>query len=149
MKAIFPALLVFTGIAHADPQPWMKQEDPNSLGLYVTVNTDCLFTEQELTEVAEGEFLRSRIKATRSLDLNLTINIICMKVTSKNSSSLGSTVHYEIRYGTLLSDGNVLYEIPNYGSMLVGDDSSKQFFIGAIRESITKAITDYLKANFE
>ncbi|ASC57157.1 hypothetical protein FORC37_1463 [Vibrio vulnificus] len=46
--------------------------------------------------------------------------------------------------------GFVLYETPNYGSMLIGGNGtdSSQFFISSITNSVEDALTDYLKANF-
>ena len=136
----------------AEPKNWMKQANPNSLGLFVWVSNSCPFTEEGLVNRIEGEFLRARLKPTKILDLNLTVNIRCMSVKSKGGALMGNVVSYEIRYGSIMANGeNVLYEAPNYGTMLVAsnDASSKQYFINTITDDVALSLTDYLKANFQ
>jgi hypothetical protein len=136
--------------AVADPRPWMKQSDPNSLGLFIGMTDDCPMTLEELKSLAEGEFLRARIKQTESLAFNLTANIACMTTENHGGETTGYAVSYEVRYGTQMpSGGNVLYEIPDYGVLLIGGPDEKKFYLDHIRDSIADALTDYLKANFQ
>lgn len=145
-------LALFSCLVLAEPEPWMKQADPNSLGLYVSVSGSCPFAKEELTNRIEGEFLRSRIKPTKSTSFNLTINVHCMSVKNKGGTVLGNVASYEIRYGAKMASGaHVLYEGPNHGSMIVGSDDSEstQYFIKSITDGVSLSLTDYLKANFQ
>jgi hypothetical protein len=148
--SLFLLLLSFSAFGEA--KNWMKQTNPNSLGLFAWVSSSCPFTEAELVNRIEGEFLRARLKPTKSLSFNLTVNIKCMSVENKGGTLLGNVVSYEIRYGTKMANGeNVLFESPDHGSMLVGsnDVSSTQYFISTITDGVALSLTDYLKANFE
>jgi len=46
----------------------MKQAKPDSLGLFVSVSPKCPFTDKELVNRFEGEFLRARLKPTNILE---------------------------------------------------------------------------------
>ena len=136
----------------AEPKSWMKQAKPDSLGLFVSVSPKCPFTDKELVNRFEGEFLRARLKPTNILDFNLTVNIRCVSVKTKGGSFMGNVVSYEIMYASIMANGaNILYERPNYGAMIVGDNkaSSKQYFINTITDSVALSLTDYLKVNFQ
>lgn len=138
--------------AWAEPKSWMKQTDPNSLGLFAWVSNPCPFTQAELIGRIEGEFLRARIKPNKNLALNLTVNVNCMSVTRQDGTVLGNAVNYEIRYGSMAANGeSVLYEWPDYGSMLVGSTEveSTKYFIRTITDDVALSLTDYLKANFQ
>lgn len=150
--SVILCLLFLAFSAIAEPKMWMKQANPNNLGLFTGVSSSCPFSEEALANRIEGEFLRARLKPTKSLDFNLTVYVRCMSVKNKGGTSLGSVVSYEIRYGSQMANGeNILYESPNHGSMLVGsnDASSTQYFITTITDSVAQSLTDYLKANFQ
>ena len=150
--AVSFCLVLLSCSIYAEPKSWMKQANPNSLGLFVWVSSQCLFQEADLVSRIEGEFLRARLKPSKSLLFNLTVNVRCMSITNNGGNLIGHVVSYEIRYGAKMPNGeNVLYEIPNHGSMLVGGtvSESKQYFINAIRDDVSLSLTDYLKANFE
>ena len=138
--------------AIAEPKVWMKQTNRDNLGLFVWVSSSCPFSEEVLVNRIEGEFLRARLKPTKSLDFNLTVNVRCMSVNNKAGTSLGNVVSYEIRYGSRMPNGeNVLYETPDHGSMLTGDNDagSTQYFVTTITDSVALSLTDYLKANLQ
>ncbi|CAM4499576.1 Lipoprotein [Vibrio vulnificus] len=144
-------LVLINSVAYADLPQWMKREEPDSLGLYSSVFGDCPFTNDALLKRIEGEFLRARVKANEDLSFNITVNTMCMDIESKGGDNRGTAVSYEIRFGTIMPTGGfVLYETPNYGSMLIGGNGtdSSQFFISSITNSVEDALTDYLKANF-
>jgi len=129
----------------------MKQTKPNNLGLFVGVSDSCPFTQKGLLNRIEGEFLRARLKPSKSTTFNLTVSVQCMSVKNRGGTLLGNAVNYEIRYGSKMPNGGyVLYESPNYGSMLVGgnDSESTQYLINTITDGASLALTDYLKANF-
>ncbi|MGR2823654.1 hypothetical protein ABMX69_21110 [Vibrio vulnificus] len=152
MKYLTPFIfMLITGGAYADVPQWMKRSEPNNLGLFSSIYGDCPFTNETLVKRIEGEFLRARIKANNDLSFNLTVNTLCMSINNKGGDNTGTAVSYEIRFGTQAPTGDfVLYENPNYGSMLIdgkGPDSS-QFFVTTITSSVEEALTDYLRANF-
>lgn len=143
-------LLAFPAIA--EPEAWMKQSNPNNLGLFVGVSSTCPFSGETLANRIEGEFLRARLKPTKSLDFNLTVYVRCLAIENNGGTPLGNVVSYEIRYGSIMANGaNVLYESPNHGTILVAgnDASSTQHFITTITDSVAQSLTDYLKANFQ
>lgn len=153
MKWVFSiCLLLWSHSIFAEPKPWMKQLNPNSLGLFAGISSQCPFQESDIVNRIEGEFLRARLKPTKSLRFNLTIYVRCMSVENRGGNLMGHVVSYEIRYGSQMPNGeNVLYESPNHGSMLIGstDAESNQYFINAIKDGVSMSLTDYLKANFE
>jgi hypothetical protein len=147
-----PLLLaaLFSTQAVAEPETWMKRSNPNSLGLFVGTTDDCPMTLDEVQELGESEYLRARIKPTESLAFNLTANISCMTTENQNNEMTGYAISYEIRFGTQTSVGdNVLYEFPDYGALLIGPPEDKRFYLDHIRDSFSRALTDYLKANFK
>lgn len=146
-----PLLLFFTA-AQADPEDWMKRNGADSLGLFISSQKACSYSNDEFVEIVEGEFLRARITPTKDLDLNLTLTIFCMPIENNNDEVQGSSVYIEMRFGTQLANGDfVLYENPNYGTQLVlgSGTQGKMFLKNALIDSVGSAITDFLKANLE
>lgn len=150
MKWVAGVLLVFVSCAaFAQGNAWMKQKDPNSLGLFVAVDEECPFSEEEVTNVLEGEYLRARIKPTQSLVLNITVSVTCVLI-EDDESVMGYAVSKQVRFGTRLTNGSlVLYEMPDYGSLDIGGTDSKRFLMNSISDAVSSAITDYLKVNFQ
>lgn len=142
-------LLLGAFSVNASAQSWMKQDNPDSLGLYVRVSDDCPITKEELTKRIEGEFLRARIKPTRSLSLNITVEVLCLSIAQGSSNTVrGHAVNYGIRFGATMEVNHFLYDGPNHGSLLIVPKGSNQYLLDAIRDSVSNALTDYLKANF-
>ncbi|MFA0030084.1 hypothetical protein AB4348_15945 [Vibrio breoganii] len=130
-------------------QPVLANEgDADKLGLFVSVSSECPFSQSQIVNAVEGEFLRARVKPSSNLKTNLTVHVMCLGITNTGGTKTGYGVSYEMRYGTQLSDGtNVLIEAPNFGQILIGGptSSSTTFFVNAIRDSASHALTDYLK----
>ena len=144
-------LVLLSCSSWAMERPWMKQADPNSLGLFVAVSDICPFETAELEGRFEGEFLRARIKPTKSTDLNITVSVTCMTIKT-DSAEMGTAVAFIVQYGTKMPTGHhVLYESPDYGSLAIGgvEADSRQFLINSITDSVSLALTEYLKANFQ
>lgn len=142
---LFP-LLLFAGTAIAEPQDWMKQENPNELALWVSVSSDCPFTREEILNGTEGEFLRARIKPVLSgAGFNLTVAIHCMKVETQGGSHIGFATFSDVRFGR----GLFLYDVPWYGGLYtIGPDGASKVK-NVVEEIVSNALTDYLKANFQ
>jgi len=147
---VFVFMLMPPCIAFAESAAWLKQENPDSLGLYSGASNNCPFEKSKLQTILEGEFLRSRIKPSNSTLLNLTVNVKCLPISNRGGSAMGYAIAYEVRYGTKTANGEyVLYESPDHGSLLVGDKDSSQFILDSIRDSVSESLTEYLKANVE
>lgn len=138
-------------LATADGEhPWLKQADPNNLGLFVSVDKTCPFSKETLTEKIEGEFLRARIRPTKSLFLNLTVYVNCLSNLDRNGAPLGYTAAYQIFFGTRLPSGvDVLYESPDRGGVATTGKGEGQYLVNAIGEGASEALTAYLKANLQ
>ncbi len=151
MKSLALALALFPSVVFADPQPWMKQEDPNSLGLFVFVYGECPFSKDEVNEIAEGEFLRSRISPTKDMQLNLTLSISCLTEHFKSGEVRGVALASNLRFATRIGGFHMLYEDPDYSTVLAAGPQAddKQFLLDSLRNDVGKAVTDYLRANFE
>lgn len=141
--------LMLTGPVLADPAPWLQQNNPSNLGLYVWVSEDCPFTEAEASNQIAGEFRKARVTPTDSLELNMTVNVDCMPIENQSDEKMGTAVYVENRFGTQLVDGsNVLYEEPNNGMFLiVSADEPKSRFLYHIQQSAKDAIKDYVDSN--
>lgn len=142
----------------AEPQKWMKKDDPNSLGLYVfhDYDYDCPFEQSELEKQAKGEYLRARIKPTRNpIDLNITIDTTCSATKNTADQLVGynmySSIEFKVKmtepYASFVSLGG------DYYSALIttgpDKDAAKTVFFTSFRDRLSEALTDYLKANFE
>lgn len=154
MRALKPlltglCLAAMTSASHAQVPNWLMQISPGSLGLYVWVSEDCSFSEDDVLQRVSGEFRKAKIKPTNSLELNLTLNIDCLRIENNDNERLGTAMYIETRFGTQLNDGsNVLYEAPNYGKFLVASsDERKNYFLNEIQKSAGSAIKDYVRAN--
>lgn len=151
MKWILGLVLFFVAhVAVAEPQHWMKQDKPDSIGLLVFVSEPCPFTQNRLRSKIEGEFLRARIKPIENpyLNLSLHVTVVCQATYNQLGTLSGYAVHSDIRYGTALNKELMLYVWPIYGSMLSGSRGDAQYFVNNITDKVSTAITDYLKANY-
>jgi hypothetical protein len=143
------ALIAFLpGLAAAsEPSPWLRQANLDSLGLFVFVK-DCPMPEESVTSMAEGEFLRARLKPTRSLAMNLTVNVICSETETTEGRKIGYSAAYHISFGTRAAGTNVLFEEPSaFGLLSGGPDGARKYFLEALREQVSDLLTDYLKEN--
>lgn len=146
LRYLLPTLFLFTSL-NSFAESWMKKENSSELGLYVDTHTSCPFSNADIKNLIEGEFLRARIKPTADLDLYLQISVTCMNAES-GSRQLGYAVHYDIIFGTLTANYGLMHHAsPSYGSMLLGGMNDISFLKNAIRDSASNALTDYLKAN--
>lgn len=150
-RPILVALLFLVGSeTYAAPQDWMKQDNPNELGKFVAVaNDDCSITQEELNKAVDGEFLRARIKPVTSFSLHLNVELTCIKVKNMNNSVLGVAMNYRVMFGTLKGASFVSYEAATYGNLQISSSESKEYRLNSVRNAVSNALTDYLKANFE
>lgn len=143
-------LLVVNSYSFAEPQLWMKQENPDELGTFTSVlSSDCSITREELKQTVEGEFLRARIKPISSTSLHLTVELVCINVKSGSGSPLGTAMSYRVDFGTMIDGSFVNYDSGSYGNLMVAGKNGKQYQLDSVRNAVSEALTDYLKANYE
>ena len=148
------AMLTVSFSVMAESQPWMKKDDPNSLGLYVMVGKKCPFDEEDLRDMAEGEYLRARIKPTGGITgLKITISALCQKVTM-DGRNIGTNAAFTLDFSTRTEfpDLTIVRYGPGVLSLLNLSQNkmeAKTKFLTMIRDQLNLALTDYLKANME
>lgn len=137
------SLLLLTGNALADPQPWMRKDNPGELSVDTDVTEPCEISEQQLRETVEGVLTRSSITPIEFGEspvwLGLQVNVDCL-----GTSMFAIRVDFvdaidlvAVRYGTL-----------GYGSFGAHDGDSDVVLSGVTRQ-VERAIADYLIANFD
>ncbi len=137
------SLLLLTGNALADPQPWMKKESPGELSVETGVTEPCEISEQQLRDTVEGVLIRSSITPIEFGEspawLGLQVNVDCL-----GTSMFAIRVDFvdaidlvAVRYGTV-----------GYGSFGAHAGDSDVVSSGVTRQ-VERAIADYLIANFD
>jgi len=138
-------LLLLTTTALAEPQEWMKKENPNELGVVVGADPKC--GPPGLESLVHGVLTRSRIRPVSVSDtpeLYLSVAVACFEISTQEGLYSYTT---KIHFGTRgVQSVFMLYGFPDYGAVGVGGSD----FIGnAVKSSVEEAITDYLHANFD
>lgn len=122
-----------------------KQDNPNELAYFLSVDSDCPVTKEEVTLMLEGVFVRSRIKPVGGSqwtvrDFYMAAELACLKPDG------GHWAHkVDVRFGNYSESIPILYD-SSFGSIGSGGESHVR---ESIRRSIERAITAYLKANFD
>jgi hypothetical protein len=152
MRWMALVLLLLADHAMAKPPTWMKQENPENLGLLIWLITECPFSEDGVKSDIRGEFLRARIKPVdlitdpSTTDFNITISLHCLESTTASGKKTGWSMFIDTRFG----EGISLFAYPQYGGIvsagIQSDDTS--FLRSQVKASAEKALTDYLEANF-
>ncbi|MCY3770448.1 MAG: hypothetical protein OXG98_00270 [Gemmatimonadetes bacterium] len=147
-----------------------KKTGPDSLYVLYTQSDGCPGSSYE--DEVDGELVRARIKPASSLygafnRLFLYVYVSCLE---EQDRPLNYLYKYDVYFAELASDNDIissrglrlfeplipgyflrLYPAPSYGSF--GQTGNKRSAESAIRESlrdgVSKALTDYLKANLE
>lgn len=149
MKTIilFALLLIPQLASSAELDEWyksaIKSSTPNELAYYVLVSPDCPVTEQETSKHIEGEFIRGRIKPLQNqLDYNrvyLNVVIDCLKQESAHPVFI-----VKMNFGKYNPKPAILFD-KTYGQFGTG---GKEFIINTYKKGLERAVTDYIKANF-
>ena len=144
--AVFAAtLFLLAGNVLADPQPWMKKENPEELGVWVSQDPDC--PTFDLESLVHGVIIRSRIRPVSILEtpvLYLTVVVACIPRDGQSDSYVFDVdVNFGVRYG---QSTHMHYQSPSYG--IFGQGTS-DYLQQSVKESVEMAITDYLQANFD
>lgn len=141
-------LILLPFLSSAEPQGWMKQSNPNKLGMFIYVQEDCPFTLVQLENKIKGEYLRARITPTDNVALNITTYVMCLE--NKIEDEIYSySIFFDIAFSSITKDGHsFVYDNPQYSMLMRGSSTSQKFFIDTLVGGIEKALTDYLEANF-
>lgn len=152
MKALLPAIvagLVATQALSSEHPGWLNQAlespTPNQLAYWASAGDDCPMTSDEVAEIVDGVFIRSRIKPLRdeifsegSLYLNVTVSCL----TSDSSIHIFDS---NVIFGVYNPQPPILYEY-QYGKYGTGDAS---FIRSSMQTSVENAVTDYIRVNFD
>jgi len=123
----------------------LEQKNPNELAFFVQVDEHCPVEVEAVESTVKSVFVRSRIKpmpapAYLLKDLHLSIAVNCLPVEGKNPAFM--ILAY---FGDYKNEPAVLYD---WAFNQLGVGSSKSILTG-ITASTERAITAYLKANFD
>ena len=142
-------LLLLPALALADPQPWLKKENPNELFAVSVATEHCPISIVDLDELVNSVLVRSRIRkksAWAENELILSVEIGCTLVSDSRW-----TFRYDVYFprfskresGDLLETTTI--DGKHYGIGTNDEDGIRS----AMRRFVEDAITDYLKANFD
>jgi len=136
------SLLLLSGVASADPEPWMKRENPNELAVSTGADDECGFSDRKLRETVDGVLIRSRIKPLGLSEspgwFVLMVNVDCAQEVFRITIDFADEIDSDLtRLGLI-----------GYGSYGVYAGES-DYLLRAVTRRVELAITDYLKANFD
>lgn len=146
---IFISLCMSTSVDADDVykplHPAIKVENPNQLAHFVSVGKDCPLARDDLTQLVDGIFIRSRIKplsnrlfVANSIYLNVAVH--CYKIDPDYSA-----FSIDVKFGRNEPYPPVLFDFP-FGVVGTG---GKEYLLNAVKVQVELAITEYLKANFD
>jgi hypothetical protein len=139
------AFLVAT--AGAEPAPWMKKANANELVTLVVPGKDCPASVDEIQETVSGVLIRSRIKR------------VAQAPTRENAAGTFPWLMIAVRCTDDLFAFDIDFVEPDtegfldrlgligYGTS--GTNADREDFLNSLRQDVERAITDYLKANFD
>ena len=124
---------------------YLLVEDRDALGFYASVDPECGIEEAELDRLVEGVLIRHRIRpmgdAHSDEGLNLEIHLACFAPDEDGQM----TYSIDAGFSLVQPDGADLLINHGYGAFGTGDAS---FVLGAARESVEDALTDFIAANW-
>ena len=135
-------LFLLAGNVLADPEPWMKKDNPNELAAVAYVRCD-LVSRASVLELLEDSLIRARIKplnfdlAPTALAITVTLNC-SQNVYAYSIDFIEGKDGYYIRYGYLPINGAI-----------GASEGDQNYILDSIRRQIDAVIADYLKANFD
>ena len=145
-------LLILPIVASADPESWMKKDNPDELLLIFRVNEACPFSQDEGRKIVTDVLTRARIKSLKP-ELGVSYHPPFFQVlatcTNVNPDSYWFT--YAIDFlGTAEAIDGVSYEV-RWGDVTLGSSGvdNSTTLKNVLRQDVEDAITGYLKANFD
>ncbi|MYB62832.1 MAG: hypothetical protein F4X69_15855 [Gemmatimonadetes bacterium] len=142
----------------------LKKSDPDVLFMGTSIDNSCPGTERSYERIVEGEMLRARIKRTSIwnwYEIALNVNVSCHRDRSQRGTMEVLTYSIFVTFLVFypvedpapdeLDFRQVVY-LPSYvgsGLSVNHDNAEEERVIHAnLRNAVTNALTDYLKANF-
>ena len=147
MKAVIIALgVLFCSAATAEPRPWMKKENPETLH-FVTVVQGCPHSDAEVRKIINGVLIRSRLRpgalGTSSEEpFGFALELSCLA--TEDSDSFFYSL--ELRFMRLFIDRISLKAVPVYRQLGRGYRGAIE---DRIRGGVEDLLADYLQANFD
>jgi hypothetical protein len=138
--------MAFAALGQAEPDPaFLHATNPNGLATWVVVSDKCSgLSMAEAEEAVKGVLVRSRIKPLDTPKdgerLALWVSIDCLDAHTAFNVQVDFVRGAN---GSIVRGGLVGYGI--FGTY-AGD---KNFLLASVKQSTEKAVTDYLKANFD
>jgi len=139
-------LLSTAVIAKEDKLSWLqkeiKVESYEKLLFSVSAYDDCPLTEDDISQIVQGVFIRSRLKTEKvegeGAHLYLSVSLRCTK-------PLNGLYAYasDIYFAKWESAPNLIQ--PNFGTV---GDAKEQTIRNSLKESIENAVTVYIATNF-
>ena len=140
---VFGVLLCSAAIA--EPQPWMKKDNPDTLPGIVFIAPKCGVTTAEIREIVDGILIRSRLRPgdylTGTDGLGFVVKVDCL-----NPIEHSASVQIDIYFVRNILGRILLEAYPAYGSFGVADSEEVN---KSIRDGVEDLVTDYLQANFD
>ena len=134
---------------------YLKKYDPDVLALFSFLDDDCPGTRQSYEKIIEGELLRARIKrgSYKNEELYLGVTVEC--TVGNGTQGYSVDIYYGFDYTVVdaASDELGFYSTrfgSGYGFFGYGSSIDTETTISdALRRSVSDALTDFLKANFD
>ena len=142
--AIIVLGVLLCSAATAEPQPWMKKENPETLRSVVVVNSECKVSTEDVQKVVDGVLIRSRLKPGDYLNSPDDFGFIVMLDCSQGAQFIIDADVRFVRYIPYL--GRNLFETHVYGTYGVGRPEG---ILETVKGHVEELVTDYLQANFE
>jgi nitrate reductase NapAB chaperone NapD len=119
----------------------------DDLAFQAIIDESCPLDSNEILRKLDGEFTKARITPNEEGNGFLALAVSCMPVSNGTGSTLGYSMHVDLRFGYLLENGTPVVEQGNRGSMLVGGDSadSSLFYMNAIRDILSDALVAFIQ----
>ncbi len=136
------------------PTGHLKKSDPDELYVSIVQGNDC---PRSMEQIVESELAQSRIKRKEFWiynELNLYVTIDCLRLDNKHSVYSTDVNFGEFVFPTSKQPDEFdfvrrLYG-PNYGSFgIASNENLRTQLRNSIRESLEKALLEYLKINFD
>ena len=116
--------------------------DPDKLMVITMIDKECRTSEKEFESIVKGAMIRSRIKPTDEYtEPAISVKLECMEISNNNPVYVLTN---RFLYFDQKKQMGVAY-IKQYGGMGIG---SKQSVETHVKDSVDKAMADYIQANF-
>ena len=136
--------LLLPVLAIADPQPWMKKENPNELYLMFLYEHECSIARESLEQPLTDVLARSRIRRLQSVGIEIFI-LVSFACSEYEDNVIYS---FDIDFASVPSSYS---SVVRYGSSSIGSFGvqPRDSAIRNLKERFEELIADYLRANFD